>query len=75
MIIFFRISTGRIKFVHFAKILSDKGKPDQSRGRKATDPRFLREAMEDLPKDPKTAELPEQLFHSQSTVPGLLIEL
>jgi len=38
-------------------VVADKGKPDQSLGRKATDPRFLREATEDLPKDPKIAGL------------------
>ena len=38
-------------------VTSDYGKPDQSQGRKATGPRFLREAMEDLPKDPKIAGL------------------
>jgi len=38
-------------------VTSDIGKPDESQGRKATGPRFLREAMEDLPKDPKIAGL------------------
>ena len=33
---------------------TDKAKPAERRARKATGPRFLREAMEDLPKDPKT---------------------
>ena len=37
---------------------SDKGNPDQSQGRKATGPRFLREATNDSPKDPKIAGLP-----------------
>ncbi len=37
---------------------SDKAKPAERWGRKATGPRFLREAMDDSPKDPKTAELP-----------------
>jgi len=37
---------------------NDKAKPAERRGRKATGPRFLREAMDDSPKDPKTAELP-----------------
>ncbi len=36
---------------------NEKGKPDQSQGRKVTGPRFLREAMEDLPRDPKPAGL------------------
>jgi len=31
----------------------DNGKPEKTQGRKATDPRFLREAMEDLAKDPR----------------------
>jgi len=38
----------------------DKIKPAERRGRKATDPRFLREATEDSPKDPKMAELPNR---------------
>ncbi len=29
-------------------------KPAERRGRKTTGPRFLREAMEDLPKDPRS---------------------
>jgi len=33
--------------------LKIQGKPGESQGRKATGPRFLREAMEDLPKDPR----------------------
>ncbi len=37
---------------------NDKAKPAKRRGRDATGPRFLREAMDDSPKDPKTAELP-----------------
>ena len=36
-----------------------QSKPDESQGRKATGPRFLREAMEGLPKDPKIAGLPQ----------------
>ncbi len=40
--------------------LADKAKPAERRGRKATGPRFLREATDDLPKVPKTAELPTQ---------------
>jgi hypothetical protein len=42
-------------------VTSDKGKPSESWGRKATGPRFLREAMDDSPKDPKTARLPDQI--------------
>jgi len=38
---------------------SDKAKPAEKRGRKAAGPRFLREAMEDSPKDPKIAGLPD----------------
>ena len=34
-----------------------EGEPDKSQGRKATGPRFLLEAMDDSPKDPKIAEL------------------
>ncbi len=37
---------------------TDKAKPAQRRRRKATGPRFLREAMDDSPKDPKIAGLP-----------------
>ncbi len=37
---------------------NDKAKPDERRA--TTGPRFLREAMDDSPKDPKTAEPPEQ---------------
>jgi hypothetical protein len=40
-------------------LANDKGKPDQSQGRKATGPRFLREAMEDFPKGSKIAGLPD----------------
>ena len=40
---------------------NEKAKPAKRRGRKATGPRFLREAMEDLPKDPKIAGLPSEL--------------
>jgi len=36
----------------------DKGKPDQSQGRKATGPRFLRHAFRDATKDTKIAGLP-----------------
>ena len=36
----------------------EKGNPGESQGRKAAGPRFLREAMDDSPKDPKTAGLP-----------------
>jgi hypothetical protein len=35
--------------------ITDKGKPDQSQGRKATGPRFLRDVLSE---DSKTAELP-----------------
>jgi hypothetical protein len=38
--------------------LNDRGKPDQSQGRKATGPRFLREATDDSPKGLKIAGLP-----------------
>ncbi len=39
---------------------TDKAKRAKRRGRKATGPRFLREATEDSPKDPKMAELPNR---------------
>ncbi len=41
--------------------INDKAKPAERRGRKATGPRFLREATEDFPKEPKTAELPRSV--------------
>ena len=37
---------------------TDKAKPAERRGRKAPGPRFLREATDDSPKDPKIAGLP-----------------
>ena len=40
------------------QLSNNKAKPAERRGRKATGPRFLREATEDLPKDPKIAGLP-----------------
>jgi hypothetical protein len=40
-------------------VTSDKGKPDQSQGRKATGPRFLRDAFCDATKGRKIAGLPE----------------
>ncbi len=48
----------------------DKGKPDQSQGRKATGPRFLREASVDSPKDPKIAGLPSHasIFHDSKSL-------
>ncbi len=39
----------------------DKDKPAKRWGRKATGPRFLRDAFDDATKDPKTAELPQLL--------------
>ena len=36
-----------------------KAKPVERRGRKATDPRFLREATDDSPKDPQDRRVPE----------------
>jgi len=34
--------------------LKTQGKPEKIQGRKATGPRFLREAMDDIPKDPRS---------------------
>ena len=48
--------------IRFSTILSSynyKAKPAARRGRKATDLRFLREAMDDSPKYPKIAGLPD----------------
>jgi len=39
-----------------SKTNNDKAKPVKRRGRKATGPRFLREAMEDLPKEPRSPD-------------------
>jgi len=39
---------------------NDKAKPAERRGRKATGPRFLREAKERLPEGPKIAGLPNR---------------
>ncbi len=39
-----------------------KGKPAERQGRKATGPRFLREATDDASKDPKIAGLPSVTF-------------
>ena len=44
-------------FVLRLKGNNDKASPAERRGRKATGPRFLREAMEDLPKDPRAAKI------------------
>ena len=48
-------------FVLRLKHQSNKAKPAKRRGRKGTGPRFLREAMDDSPKDPKVAGLPTRL--------------
>jgi hypothetical protein len=42
---------------------SDKAKPAERRGRKATGPRFLRDGACDATKDPKTAGLPNIGLH------------
>ena len=47
-----------IDFVLDLSSNNDKAKPAERRGRKAAGPRFLRKATDDLPKDPKIAELP-----------------
>jgi hypothetical protein len=39
---------------------SNKGKPGESRGRKATGPRSSGTPLSDATKDPKTAELPNR---------------
>ena len=41
---------------------NDKAKPAEKRGRKATGLRFLREATDDSPKDPKIAGLPKRML-------------
>ncbi len=38
--------------------------PPKEQERKATGPRFLREATDDSPKDPKIAKLPVFMLHS-----------
>ena len=47
---------------HFESQLTDVDvdKPDKSQGRNATGPRFLRDATDDLPKDPKIAAPPQR---------------
>jgi len=45
----------------------DKGKPDQSLGRKATGPRFLRHAFCDATKGPKIAGLPSRIVKQSCT--------
>ena len=47
-------------------VTSDKGKPDESQGRKATGPRFLRNAMDDLPKDPRSPSRRDSSFMNQT---------
>ncbi len=44
--------------VLYLAVATTKPNPPKGGGRKATGPRFLREAMEDLPKDPKIAGPP-----------------
>ena len=41
---------------------TDNAKPAERRGRKATGPRFLREAKDGPSKDPKIAELPSNVL-------------
>jgi hypothetical protein len=41
------------------RINNDKAKPTERWGRKATGPRFLRDASNDATKDPKIAEPPK----------------
>ncbi len=48
---------------------NDKAKPAERQGRKATGPRFLREATDDSPKDPKIAGLP---IRSSAVLEGTL---
>ncbi len=53
----------------------DKAKPATRRGRKATGPRVLREAMDDSPKDPKTAGLPKRFNHETGAEQRTSIDL
>ncbi len=46
----------------------DKGKPDESRGRKATGPRSLRDAYNNATRDPKTAKLPNSRCSSEQAL-------
>jgi len=50
----------------------EKAKPAERRGRKVTGPRFLREATEDLPKDPKIAGLPTLAFDCSRSTTALV---
>jgi len=47
---------------HRYNLLQEKSKPAERQGRKATGPRFLRDAFDafDATKDPKTAGLPKR---------------
>jgi len=47
-----------LNYVLGVVVIFDKAKPAERRGRKATGPRFLREAINDSPKDSKIAGLP-----------------
>ena len=51
--------TGLVPLPKSAAPSLDKGTPGESRGRKATGPRLLRDALLDATKDPTTAELPK----------------
>ena len=54
-----RIWSG-IRPSHLAELILEKGKPEKTQGRKATGPRFLRDAACDATKDPKIAGLPKK---------------
>jgi len=56
--------TGRQNLNLLLHLVDNKAKPVERRGRKATGPRFLREVMDDSPKDPKIAGLPTLLFNN-----------
>ncbi len=51
-----------IQRLYLGHLNIDKAKPAERRGRKVTGPRFLREATDDSPKDPKIAVLPQAEF-------------
>jgi len=50
-------------------LIAGTSNPDQNQGREVTGPRFLREAMDDLPKDPRITGLltPRRAGHGGRT--------
>ncbi len=55
------------ELLYLVHLIIDKVKPVERQGRKATGPRFLREATDDSPKDPKIAGLPKPISTNYQT--------